>query len=204
MAINIEWQLLPTQKKNIDGKPLLFPRMIENESINLNLLCEEIAKQSIHTKGTIKGVIYDLVEIFAKLLHEGKTIDLEDMGTFKLAIGTDAKITSDMPYKKRPITVRGINFQPSKILMDAIGTPKFRTIPRNAKLTAMSQEQLQKTLLEYFNKHDSITRLQFERLCQLKRATAYFHLKRFVESGFLIKIGNNRETRYIAGFIKTT
>ena len=202
MAINIEWQTLPNQTNNTADKPLLYPRMTENETVNMVSFCEKVAKYSSLTKGAVTTLICDMAEVIAKLLHEGKTIDLEDFGTFRLSIGTDANITSDIPYSKRQITVRGVNFQPHKTLIDAIGTPSFRTIPRNARITAVSQEQLQEILLEYFKTHDHITRSQFEKLCQLKRATACVRLKKLVNSGFLMKIGTNRDTKYTIGTTK--
>ena len=202
MAINIEWQTLPNQTSSTTDKPLLYPRLTENETINMTSFCEKVAKYSSLTKGAVTTLIYDMAEVIAKLLHEGKTIDLEDFGTFKLSIGTDANITPDIPYDKRPVMIRGINFQPSKTLMDTIGIPNFRTIPRNARLTTMPQEQLQERLLEYFKTHNHITRSQFEKLCQLKRATACVRLKKFVESGFLKKVGSNKETKYIVGTAK--
>lgn len=203
MAINIEWQVLPNQTSNAVDTPRLYPRMTDSETVNMISLCEKVAKHSTVTKGTVKSVICDMVDIFAKLLYEGKTIDLEDLGTFRLSIGTNTYVTSNMPYNKRPVMIRGINFQPSKTLMDAIGTPQFRTIPYNIRHTKMSQEQLQHVLLEYFKTHDSITRSHFEDLCKLKRTTAYVRLKALVDSGFLIKVGTNRDTKYIIGTIKT-
>ena len=202
MAINIEWQALPAQNNDTDGKALLYPRMTENGEIDFKSLCEKVAKGNIYTKGTVEGVLSDAIEIIAELLQEGKTVNLESFGTFKLSIGSDANITPDIPYSKRNIIVRGVNFQPCKSFMDAIGSPVFRTVPRYARTVAMSQEQLQDILQEYFKTHDSITRLQFENLCKLKRATACLRLKKLVESGFLVKVGDNRDTKYIFGTTK--
>lgn len=196
MAIDIEWQMLPKQSNESVNKPLLYPRIIKNGTVDLQTLCEKIAKHSSYTKGTIKGIIDDMVDIIAELLSKGETISLEEFGTFRLSIGTNANITPDIPYNKRNVIIRGINFQPDKALMEAIGTPKFQTCPRNASATAMSQDQLRHALLEYFKTHDHITRSQFENLYKLKRTTAYVRLKAFVDSGFLIKIGSNRDTKY--------
>lgn len=60
----------------------------------------------------------------------------------------------------------------------------------------MTIDQLKHVLLDYFDTHDHITRVQFEELCKLKRSTAYIRLKELVESGFLRKVGYNRETKY--------
>lgn len=202
MAINIEWQTLPAQNNDIDGKALLYPRMTENAEIDFKSLCKKVAKGNIYTKGTVEGVLSDTIDIIAELLQEGKTVNIENFGTFKLSIGSDANITTEIPYSKRNIIVRGVNFQPCKSLMGTIGSPVFRTIPRHARTVTMSQEQLKDILQEYFKTHNSITRLQFENLCKLKRATACLRLKKLVESGFLVKVGDNRETIYIFGTTK--
>lgn len=193
MAINIEWQMLPTQNNDTAEKPLLYPRMTKIETVDFHSFCKKIAKRSIHTKGTVEAVICDMIDTFAEMLHEGKTINLEELGTFKLSVGTNANITNDIPLHKRNVLVRGINFQPSKTLMNTIGTPTFRNI---SSVATVPQDLLQRMLLEYFKTHDSITRSQFENLCKLKRTTAYIRLKKFIDSGFLIKIGNNRDTEY--------
>ena len=196
MAINIKWQTMPPQSHITENKPRLYPRLTENEIVDLQVLCEKVAKHGSYTKGTVKSIISDMIDIFAELLHEGKTIDIEEFGAFKLTIGSDKHITHDMPYNKRQVTIRGVNFQPHKAFMTAIGTPEFRTISRNTSPIVMSQDQIQEILCEYFKTHDSITRSEFEKLCKLKRATACIRLKKLVESGFLRKVGTNRETRY--------
>lgn len=196
MAINIEWQALPTQNGDDDKFPQLYPRMTDNGVADFLFLCERIANQGPYTKGTVIGVVSNLVDVVAELLREGKTVDLEELGTFKLSISTDAVVTPDMPYHKRKVKVRGINFQPHKELMKEVGTPEFRTVPRNATPVAMTIDLLQYALLEYFKTHDYITRVQFEELCKQKRTTAYVRLKELVESGFLRKVGCNRETKY--------
>lgn len=196
MAINIEWQSLPTQNENDDIQPQLYPRMTHNEVADFQVLCEKIAKYGSHTKGTVISVLTDMADIMAELLREGKTVDIDTLGTFKLSIGTDAAITPEMPYQKRKVTVRSVNFQPRKELMEAIGTPEFHTVPRNASPVIMTMEQLRHTLQEYFKTHDSITRSQFEELCKLKQTTAYVRLNELVESGFLRKVGYNKDTKY--------
>lgn len=199
MAINIEWQALPAPNDdNNSGKqPKLYPRMIDNETADFQQLCQKIAKHGSHTKGTVISVMSDMVDVMKELLGEGKTIDLDELGTFKLSIGTDNYVTPDTPYQKRKVAVRGVNFQPCKLLMDAIGTPKFRTVPRNASTAVMTADQLQSALLEYLETHDSITRSKFQELYKLKRTTACDRLKELQEMGVILAVGSGRETVYI-------
>ncbi len=74
------------------------------------------------------GIVSDTIDVMKTLLHEGKTIDLEDFGAFKLSIGTDSYVTPATPDHKRKVVVRGVDFQPNKVLMNAINTPDFLNV----------------------------------------------------------------------------
>ena len=196
MAINIEWQALPVQNGDKDNEPQLYPRMTDAGTVDFQTLCENIAKHGSYTRGIVKGVMSDMADVVAGLLREGKIVDFEDFGAFKLAIGTDATITSQTPLHRRKIVVRGVNFQPHKTLLEAIGTPDFRSVGRSISAGITTSEQLQRILSEYFQTHESITRSQFEHLSGLKRTTAYARLKGLVDAGCLRKVGCNRDTKY--------
>ena len=196
MAINIEWQRLPIQDDNTADNTPLYPRIAGNETVDFPSLCEKVAKHSSLTKGTIINAMTDMADIIAKLLREGKAIDVDGLGTFRLSIGTETNVTLSTPLRRRRVTVRGVKFQPHRTFMDAIGTPEFHSMRHNTSPVEISNDQLQHILTEYFKTHDHITRSQFESLCHLRRTTAYTRLKEFVESGFLKKVGTNRDTRY--------
>ncbi|MCH5312185.1 MAG: hypothetical protein J1E57_09585 [Prevotella sp.] len=157
---------------------------------------KKVSKHSSKSMGTVIGIVSDTIGVMKMMLHEGKTIDLEDFGVFKLSIGTDSYVTPSTPYHKRKVVVRGVNFQPNKLLMDAIDMPDFRTVPRNASPVVMSIEQMQHVLTDYFKAHYSITRSQVEKLCKMKRTTACNRLSELVKLGFLRKVGYNKETKY--------
>ena len=202
MAINIEWQKLPTQNDDATNNTSLYPRIADNQTIDLLALCDKVANHGVCSKGIVQNVIYDMADVIAELLYEGKTIELESLGTFRLAIGTTGNVTQSTPLRARNVVVRGVNFQPSKVFMESIGNPEFRFIPYNTSPATISDEKLQHILLEYFKTNNNITRSQFERLCNLRRTTAYTRLKKLVESGILVKVGTNKNTRYVLRNIK--
>ena len=196
MAINIEWQALSTPHDEKGKQPQLYPRLVDNEVVDFHKLCKKVAKRSSKIIETVIGIVSDTIDFMKMMLHEGKTIDLDDFGVFKLKIGTDNYVTTSTPYHKRKVVVRGVNFQPNKVLMDVIDTPDFRTVPRNASPVVISVEQMQYALTDYFKTHDSITRSQVEKLCKMKHTTACERLSELVKLGFLCKVGYNKETKY--------
>ena len=46
MAINIEWQALPIPHEEKGKNPQLYPRLVDNEVVDLHKLCEKVSKHS--------------------------------------------------------------------------------------------------------------------------------------------------------------
>ena len=195
MAINIEWQVKPPSKN--EDKPLMFPRITDSEIVNERQLSELMASHGSLSRGNAKSALGDLAEVMADLLREGKTITIPSLGSFKLSIGTDSDIRPDSDRRMQSIVVRGVNFQPDKEFMDAIGRPTFLWKPTTGVAIAPTADKLIPQLLTYFKTHDSITREEFELKFSLKRTTAYMRLKELVKMGVIQTIGNGRETKYM-------
>lgn len=196
MPINIEWQVKPPSKH--EDKTQMFPRIIDSEIVGEQQLAELMAAHGSLSRGNAKAALEDLAEVMATLLREGKTINLPQLGSFKLSIGTDAEIHPDSNRRMKSIVVKGVNFQPAQEFMDAIGKPSFQWKPTTGVAIAPSADQIVPRLAKYFQTHDSITRAQFERTFGLKRTTAYSRLKELEEMGVIQTVGHGKETIYIS------
>ena len=196
MAINIEWQVNPSVKK--EEKLRLFPRIIDSEIVCEQQLAELMASHGSLSRGNAKTALDDLAEVMATLLREGKTINLPQLGSFKLSIGTDAEIHTDSNRRMRSIVVRGVNFRPAQEFMNAIGKPTFQWKPTAGVAIAPAAAQLIPRITEYYQTHDSITRAEFERTFGLKRTTAYSRLKELEEMGVIQTVGHGKDTVYIS------
>ena len=195
MAINIEWQVKPPVKD--EEKPQMFPRIVESEIVNEQQLAELIASHGVLSKGHAKTALGDLAEVMANLLREGKTINIPMLGSFKLSIGTDADIRPDSNRRMQSVVVKGVNFQPTQELIDAIGKPTFQWKPTTGVAIAPTTDQLIPQLITYFKTHDSITREEFERTFGLKRTTAYMRLNDLIDKGVIEVVGSGRDTKYV-------
>ena len=196
MAINIEWQVKPPSKH--EEKPQMFPRITNSDTVGENELAEIIASHGPLSRGNAKMALDDLAEVMSALLREGKTIELPQLGSFKLSIGTDAEIHPDSNRRMRSIVVRGVNFRPAQEFMNAIGKPTFQWKPTAGVAIAPAAAQLIPRITEYYQTHDSITRAAFERTFGLKRTTAYSRLKELEEMGVIQTVGHGKDTVYIS------
>ena len=196
MPINIEWQVKPPSKH--EDKPQMFPRITDSEIVSEQQLAELMASHGSLSRGNAKTALNDLAEVMATLLREGKTINLPQLGSFKLSIGTDAEIHPDSNRRMRSIVVRGVNFRPAQEFMNAIGKPTFQWKPTAGVAIAPAAAQLIPRITEYYQTHDSITRAEFERTFGLKRTTAYSRLKELEEMGVIQTVGHGKDTVYIS------
>ena len=196
MAINIEWQVKPPSKH--EEKPQMFPRITNSDTVGENELAKMIASHGSLSRGNAKMALDDLAEVMSALLREGKTIELPQLGSFKLSIGTDAEIHPDSNRRMRSIVVRDVNFQPAQEFMNAIGKPTFQWKPTAGVAIAPAAAQLIPRITEYYQTHDSITRAEFERTFGLKRTAAYSRLKELEEMGVIQTVGHGKDTVYIS------
>lgn len=197
MSIQIDWQTMPPQKGDTTSTPRLFPRMKDNGTITVEELCKIASQGSVFSRGELFAALSELTTAISRNLAEGKTIDIPDLGTFKLSIGTDSDITAQTHRRMDKIKIRGINFQPSPDLLQAIGTPPFHWSPDATNQHATTLDSIRTTLSDYFLTHPTITRAEFEQLFRMKRSTAQLRLKALMEEGFIEKEGHNREARYV-------
>ena len=176
----------------------MFPHITDSDTVGKNELAELMASHGSLSRGNAKTALEDLAEVMATLLREGKTINLPQLGSFKLSIGTDAEIHPDSNRRMQSIVVKGVNFQPAQEFMDAIGKPSFQWKPTTGVVIAPTAAQIVPRLAKYFQTHDSITRAEFECTFGLKRTTAYSRLKELEEMGVIQTVGHGKETIYIS------
>ena len=196
MAINIEWNIVPSRKDNSDGKPSLFPRIVNAGVVDNNELAEILANRSHLSKGTVLCVLDDLPDVIASLLCEGKKVDVSSLGRFRLSLGTEAVVTTEKSNTTRGIHVRGVNFQPSGDLLQSVGKPSFRINDRRATIVKYSATDLLPRLKEFMQQHTVFTSSEFAQLFHFKRSTALLRLKELTDMGEIKKIGNGKDTRY--------
>lgn len=199
MTVDIEWQAAPPHPDEEEEQQQMFPRIAKGKVVEKNELFKMVGSKSAYSIGTIEGVLEDFAGTLSRLLREGNTVSLPSLGTFRLSIGTDSKVTLSTKSPARKVKVRGVNFLPAKDFMKVVSAASFHTVARNAAPVVPSVQQLAASLSDYFQSHDSITRSEFSSLFGLKRTTAYQRLKELADMGVIMEVGHGRERRYVKG-----
>jgi predicted histone-like DNA-binding protein len=107
-----------------EGRKLWFPKLTGSSKINQKEIAEIIALRSTASGGDVYLIVKALVDLIPELLADGKTVRLEDLGTFRL----HAKVTtSDSAEEVSAKNIRElrISFIPDKSIKDELKKVKF-------------------------------------------------------------------------------
>lgn len=193
----IEWQKMPPRRGGEgEQEERFFPRMKNSEVVNLETLCKKIAKRSSFSRGELLSAFLQVVDGIRAQLAAGNTVDISDLGTFRLALGTEGEVTASTRQRMNHIRVEGINFHASAEMLQGIGKPQFQDEPHGLTGDSFSVQDLIAPLTEYLQSNGSITRQTFQQLFGLPRSTAALRLQQLVEQGILQAEGANRSRSY--------
>lgn len=193
----IEWQKMPPRRGG-EGKQdeRLFPRMKNSEVVDLDAVCEKIAGASVFSRAELQAAFILVVDGIREQLAEGRTVDIRELGTFRLNLGTEGVVTTSTRQRMNRLRVEGINFRASSEMLQGIGKPHFKAETPARVSSSLSAQDLVAPLTDYFHSHDSITRQTLQQLFGLPHSTAALRLQQLIQMGILKAEGENRHRIY--------
>jgi len=89
----IKYKITSTNKpgQGKAGEKVYFPRLTQSNRVGMDELIRIIEKRSSASGADVYSVLYNLVNLIPEMLLDGKTIKLDDLGTFSLHAQTRAE-----------------------------------------------------------------------------------------------------------------
>ena len=105
----------PTQSRlsNKNGEKLFYPQLIRVATIGTHQIAKEIARRSSLSRGDVKNVSENLIDVMKEHLQASEHVNLEGFGIFRMAItsrGSCVNTPEDVSLSQATTTVR---FRPS-------------------------------------------------------------------------------------------
>lgn len=193
----IEWQKMPPRNDGDGaGEARLFPRLVDNGTVDFNTICNEVAAKSVFSRGELMSAFVQVVDGMRRHLAEGRTVDVPDMGTFRLSLGTEGIVSESTRQRLSRVRVEGVSYHASEAMLSGIGRPDFQNVSQPSSTQPPTAQQLIPALTDYLTEHGCITRRTAERLFGFRRATASERLRELTLLGFLQAEGENRHRVY--------
>ena len=173
-------------------------RVISKGTVSSEQLAEEIHERCSLSTADVAAALLALSQITAEKLKDGYNVHIEGIGHLQLTLQCPP-IQSPKEIQAESIHFKSIAFRPSASLKRKLQATRFVRQEEKSHSKLRAKEEIDQRVADYFQKHETLTRAQFQSLCGLTYTTAVRHLKRLRETGKIINIASPRHPLYRRG-----
>lgn len=177
-------------KKDLGKKVVLHPRIIPWGTLDTETLIKEGATRSTYTEGDLKGAVRLIADMLAEKLEDGYNVYLDGIGYFSVSLRS-RPVEDKKELRSESVHFKNVNFRCCAKLKKAL-----KNIPleryKEPKKTDFSQEEKERRLLWYLERHAYITTIGYQGLNGCTQYLARKELKQFVVDGILVENGTRR------------
>ena len=173
-------------------------RVISKGTVSSEQLAEEIHERCSLSTADVAAALLALSQITAEKLKDGYNVHIEGIGHLQLTLQCPP-IQSPKEIRAESIHFKSIAFRPSASLKRKLQATRFVRQEEKSHSKLRAKEEIDQRVADYFQKHETLTRAQFQSLCGLTYTTAVRHLKRLREAGKIINIASPRHPLYRRG-----
>ena len=189
------YDLFRTPQPKGEEKVRYHARSVVTGKLNRRDLVRTIAKRSAFKEGIVAGVLIALEEVLSDSLAEGKSVQLDGVGAFRISAKSPS-VRDRREIRAESIEFKGVVYKADKKLLKKLSATKFLRTKYSSCSVEISEIEIDGLLMEYFKEHDYITTKEMQFLCGLSNATALRRLKERVKEGKLSHPGHLRAPFY--------
>lgn len=182
-------------KRGSNKKIVLHPRIIPWGTIDTDGFIKVASGCSTYTGGDLKGAIRLIADVLAEKLGDGYTVNLDGIGYFSVSLRS-RPVEDKKELRSESVHFKNVNFRCSARLKKSLRSMPLERY-REPQKTDFSQEEKERRLLWYLDRHAYITTLAYQGLNGCTQYMARKELKQFVEDGILLENGTRRMCIYV-------
>jgi predicted histone-like DNA-binding protein len=200
MPILFDWYENP-QAPNLPKKERYHARISRtNGKMSTDEVVADIHRRCTLTEPDIKAVLTALSVTMGDGLSYGRRIHLEGLGYFSPTLECTEPIKADTKRRTPKVKFKTVRFRPDKELrknIDALGI-KMERNKYSGHSEKLSEVEIDIRLKEYFATHERLTRWGLQEVCNMTRSQAHIHLRRLLEAGKILNLGQTYQPIYVA------
>ena len=177
-------------KKGSGKKVVLHPRIVPRDTVSTDRLIEEASSRSTYTDGDLKGAVRLLSDMLKEKLRDGYNVYLDGIGYFSVSLKS-RPVEDKKELRSESVHFKNVNFRCCARLKHELKTMPVERY-KEPKVTDFSQEEKERRLLWYLERHAYITTMGYQGLNGCTQYMARKELKQFVTEGILIEDGTKR------------
>ena len=189
------YDLFRTPQPKDEAKVRYHARSVVTGKMSTQDLIRDITQRSAFKEGVVTGVLIALEEALQASLAEGKSVQLDGIGAFRISAKSPS-VRDRHEIRAESIEFKGVVYKADKKLLRKLSGTKFLRTKYSQCSEDISEIEIDGILMEHFKEHDYITTKELQVLCGLSNATALRRLKDRVKEGKLTHPGHLRAPFY--------
>lgn len=185
----------PTPQKEGEKEARYHARSVVTGKMTTRDLAQAIGKRSAFKEPVVTGVLIALQETLREALSEGKSVQIDGIGTFRISAKSPS-VSDRKEIRAESIAFKGVVYKADKKLLKRLSATRFLRTRNSQCSSNISNSGIDELLTEYFKEHEYITTKDMQLLCGLNNTTARRRLQERVEDGRLTHPGHLRAPFY--------
>ena len=195
--MSIEYDFYRNPNSQGSNKKRYHPRVVSSNRISTDELAEEIQKECSLTITDVKAVLIALGDKLAKHLGEGSKVHLDGIGYFQVNLQCKEEVCSTRSVRSDNVEFKSVSYRADNELKKHLKKQKIQRSQTKIHSVEMTEEEIDRKLMDYFKTHDALTRSQFEVLCTQVKSTAHRILQKLVKDGKLKNVSTKQHPVYM-------
>jgi predicted histone-like DNA-binding protein len=181
-----------------EGEKKYHAYLAVKQNLNSDDVANLIAHRCTIKQADMNGAFTALAQIFEEELIKGKSITINGIGTFQIAVNSPGEKSAKF-IRSTNVKCTGINFKPDFKLKKYVQEKTcFERVPSAISSCSkdMNSTMVHLKLNEYFKNHHLMTVKDLMLICGLNRSTAYRYIRKEVKAGRMKKVGKRNSGLY--------
>ena len=195
--MSIEYDFYRNPNSQGSNKKRYHARVVSSDRISTDELAEEIQKECSLTITDVKAVLIALGDKLAKHLGDGSKVHLEGIGYFQVNLQCKEEVCSTRSVRSDNVEFKSVSYRADNELKKHLKKQKIQRSRTKIHSVEMTEEEIDRKLMDYFKTHDALTRSQFEVLCTQVKSTAHRILQKLVKDGKLKNVSTKQHPVYM-------
>ena len=150
------YDLFRTPQPKGEEKVRYHARSVVTGKMTTRDLIHDIAQRGAFKEGVITGVLIGLEEALREALAEGKSVQLDGIGAFRISAKSPS-VRDKHEIRAESIEFKGVVYKADNKLLRKLKTTKFMRTKYSQCSDEIGEIEIDGLLMEYFKDHDYIT-----------------------------------------------
>lgn len=183
-------------KEEEKEKATLHARLVNQSTVRIDALCEEISNISSFSSSDVKGILDALKSRIAFHLKYGDIVELEGLGTFNASLKCPA-LSEEKEIKPHLVKFNKVVFRSSKELRTLLYFGmKMERADEPSRLKGYTEEKRKTNILNFLAANNTISSSECCSVNYCSKYVALKDIKTLLKEGKIIRLGYRTNAQY--------